>query len=419
MHPELGGRGQSADGSTEGEAGAGSPTAPCNLPTAASPLCGAGVAFKLAWHFARVHTGHDRLAPALRELMVNMLSLVALGTVADVVPLTGENRILTAHGLSRIKHTPLTGLAALIDAANLRDEHISAYHVGFVLGPRLNACGRMGHAREAARLLTIADDAEARDLARLLTAANDQRRATERRIFDEARQLIEDSNQHHPDHRALVVGKDDWHVGVVGIVASRLVEHFHRPAVVLATENGSAKGSARSVAGVSIHEAFTACREHLDTFGGHAMAAGLSLPAQRITSFRDALVRFVNQRLARDDLVAVLEIDAEIDLDDCTLERFNAIQRLAPFGRGNPRPLLLARNVTLDQPPQFMGREGKHLALFLRRRQRVMRCPAFNMGPLAEQLHAGDTLDVVFEPNVSQWRGRSRPELHIRDVRVV
>ena len=438
VHPELGGggreevgsaeggRGQTAVGSAEGEGGIKSSSADCPLPTAPSPsppapspLCGAGVAFKLAWQFARVHGGRDKLAPALRELMVDMLSLVALGTVADVVPLTGENRILTTHGLLRIKHTPLTGLAALIDAANLSEEHISAYHVGFVLGPRLNACGRMGHAREAARLLTIADEPEARELARLLTAANDQRRATERRIFDEARQLIEDSNQHDPEHRALVVGKEDWHVGVVGIVASRLVERFHRPAVVLAMDNGSAKGSARSVAGLSIHEAFAACSEHLTTFGGHAMAAGLSLPAERVTGFRDALVRFVNERLAADDLVAVLDIDAEVELEACTVELFNAIGRLAPFGRGNPRPLLLTRGVTLDQPPQFMGREGKHLALFLRRGRCVMRCPAFNIGALAEHLHAGDTVDVVFEPNVSQWRGQWRAELHVRDVRVV
>ncbi|MEX0886203.1 MAG: DHH family phosphoesterase [Phycisphaeraceae bacterium] len=418
VHPGIGGRGQRADSSEEPSTETPSPTAPCSLPPADSALCGAGVAFKLAWHFARVHTASERLPAVFRDLLVNMLSLVALGTVADVVPLTGENRVLTTFGLRRVKHTPLIGLAALIDAANLRDENIDAYHVGFVLGPRLNACGRMGHAREAARLLTLADATEARQLADFLTKENDRRRATERRIFDEARQLIEEAGHHAPERRAIVVAREDWHPGVVGIVASRLVDHFHRPAVVLAMDNGSAKGSARSVDGLSIHEAFTACSEHLDTFGGHAMAAGLSLQSERITSFRDALVGFVNDRLAPDDLVGVLTVDAAVPLAACELELFHEIQRLAPFGRANPKPRLLVRDVVLDQPPRFMGREGKHLALFLRQGDRVMRCPAFNMGHLAEQLPAGARLDVVFEPSVSTWQGRTSAELHIRDVKL-
>lgn len=382
-------------------------------------LCGAGVAFKLAWQVAKVHCGGERLPNDFRALMIDLLSLVALGTVADVVPLVGENRVLTASGLGRIKQTRFIGLNALIDAARLRDEKIDAYHVGFVLGPRLNACGRMGHAREAVRLLTDVTEDEAKTLAEQLAKENDRRRATERAIFEEASGMVVERGYDGDDCRAIVLAKEGWHQGVVGIVASRLVERFGRPVVLMNQENGSAHGSARSIDGLSIHEAFTACGEHLDQFGGHAMAAGLTLRTERVEIFREALVAFVNGRLKPDDLVRKLTIDARVTLDDCRLELFDMIQRLAPFGRGNPTPRLVLRDVTLDRPAQRIGGEGNHLSLMLRQGSALVRAVAFGFGDEAERLPAGVRLDVAFNPKVSTWQGRRRAEVHVIDLKVL
>ncbi|HEX7010684.1 MAG TPA: single-stranded-DNA-specific exonuclease RecJ [Phycisphaeraceae bacterium] len=381
-------------------------------------LCGAGVAFKLAWQTARAHCGSDRLPQEFRDLLMDLLSLAALGTVADVVPLVGENRIITIFGLLRIKQTRFAGLNALIDAARLRDEKIDAYHVGFVLGPRLNACGRMGHAKEAVRLLTEADEPTAAQLAAFLTAQNEQRRATERRIFQEAWQMVTEGQHHAQDRRAIVLGKEGWHPGVIGIVASRLVERFCRPVVLLHYDNGVAHGSARSVEGVSIHEAFAACAEYLDRFGGHAMAAGLALSVQRVASFREALIRFVNQHLSPEALRGRIEIDAPVTLDQCTPALFEQIQWLAPFGRGNPTPRLLLRQARLESPAQRLGASGQHLAMTLRQGRCAMRAVGFKMGDWTPHLPAGSVLDVVFEPHLSSWRGLRRCELHVQDLRL-
>jgi len=225
-------------------------------------LCGAGVAYKLAWQVAREHCGcvdpdgrgKGKLPDKFRGLLLDLLALAALGTVADVVPLVDENRVITCFGLSRIKQTGIPGLNALITASKLDAEKIDSYHVGFVLGPRLNACGRMGHAREAVELLTVAQGERAQELAEQLHLTNEDRRATERRIVDAAVKQVEEQGYDAADRRAIVVAGDGGHPGVVGIVASRIVDRYHRPAVVLGIDSvtGEAKGSARSVDGVSI-----------------------------------------------------------------------------------------------------------------------------------------------------------------------
>lgn len=392
---------------------------------AASPypfpdLCGAGVAFKFAWHIARTICGTDKLPAEYRDLLLDLLSLAALGTVADVVPLRGENRIITAYGLGQIKRTRFAGLNALIDASRLRDEKIDSYHVGFVLGPRLNACGRMGHAKEAVHLLTRAEGDEAMRIAEFLTQENDRRRATEKSIFDEARDLVLERGFDKPDCRAIVLGKEGWHPGVVGIVASRLVEAFARPVVLLninPSEN-EAHGSARSVEGVSIHEAISHCSSHLRTFGGHAMAAGLRLEATRVEAFRVALVEFVNTKLSEDELVALLDIDAECSFDQLSLPAVQAMHKLAPFGRDNPTPVLCTRNVRVERPAHRMGQQGRHLSLTLRDGDRLMRAVFWSMGDLAPRLPAGVSVDVAYEPQVSTWQGNTRVELVVRDLRL-
>ena len=393
-------------------------------------LCGAGVAYKLAWHFARTYTGAGatgKLPDRYRDLMLDLLALAALGTVADVVPLLGENRAITSFGLRRLRHTQLPGLQALIKASNLEGENIDAYHVGFVLAPRLNACGRMGHAREAVELLTTATGERARELAEELHHANEDRKQTERAIARQAEQMVTELGYDRDDCRAIVLAHEDWHPGVVGIVASRLVEKFHRPVVMLCidTTTGEAKGSARSVDGVCIHTALTTCAHYLTKFGGHAMAAGMTLPADAIAPFRDALVQQVNTMLDPDQLVGQVRIDADVPLGDCNLTLFQQLEALAPFGRSNPKPRLIAERLVLSRPAQRMGSAGKHLSLYLRGSSGggtsggggALRAVAWNMGDLADDLPAGAIVDVVFQPSINAWRGNRTAELHIVDIR--
>lgn len=381
-------------------------------------LCGAGVAFKLAWQFARVHNGSDRLPKAYRDLMIQQMSLAALGTVADIVPLIDENRILTAFGLGQIKHTDFIGLNALIDAARLRDEKIDAYHVGFVLGPRLNACGRMGHAKDAVHLLTEATADEALDIAEFLTDENDKRRATEKQIVDQASAQVLERGYEHSDKRAIVVASENWHAGVVGIVASRLVEMFNRPAIVLNIEGDQAHGSARSVEGVNIHDALQQCADHMTSFGGHAMAAGLRLPVSNLEAFREALIKHVNQQLSADDLCSIVNIDTQCTLDELTLDQVQQIEHMAPFGPHNPKPVLCVRNVQLDRQPMFMGQTGKHMRLSLRDGKLYQNAVAFNMADLAPQLYPGMMLDVIFEPKTNHWQGRTSVDMMVKDLKI-
>ena len=392
-------------------------------------LCGAGVAYKLAWHFALEYCGccgedgspHGKLPEHYRVLMLDLLAFAALGTIADVVPLVGENRVLAAFGLTRIRHTQVAGLNALISASKLDGEKIDSYHVGFVLGPRLNACGRMGHAREAVELLTTAQGERAAELAEQLHHTNEERRATEKRIVEAAVGQVEAHGYAADDRRAIVVAGEGWHPGVVGIVASRLVDRYHRPAVVLGIDptTGEAKGSARSVDGVDLHAALSACRHHLTRFGGHAMAAGLSLDACHVDALREDLVAEVNRRLDPSGLCPQIRIDAEVALADCQVPLFDELQRLAPFGRSNPKPRLLAQGLVLSRPAQRMGAGGKHLALQLRQGDASIRAVAWNRGELADDLPAGVKVDVVFQPSINTWQGRRSAEMHIVDLRVV
>ena len=385
-----------------------------------SPLCGAGVAFKLAWQVARTRCGSDRLPADLQRLMLDLLAFAALGTVADVVPLVGENRVIVTHGLSRIKETPFNGLNELIDAAELRSEKVDAVHVGFVLGPRLNACGRMGHASQAVELLTDASPQHAKELARFLTRENGRRRTTERRILAQAREMVLERGDDRDERRVIVLAHPEWHPGVIGIVASRLVEQFHRPVVLLGIDEakGEAKGSARSVEGLDLHAAIGRCGHHCTKFGGHAMAAGLTLPPGSVVAFRDDLVAVVNRQLEAEDLAPRVAVDLDVPLSDCVLPIFEQLQRLAPFGRSNPMPRLLIRDVIVARSALRMGGEGTHLSVSLRDDEgHGLRAVGFGLGDRVEEMPAGARVDIVCKPQTNTWRGVTTAELHLVDVR--
>jgi single-stranded-DNA-specific exonuclease len=394
------------------------------LPGGAYPfgdLCGAGVAFKLAWRFAMTWCNSERVSAALQRTLIDMLPLVALGTIADVVPLVGENRVLTSYGLRLIRETPLVGLRALIEASDLAGERIDSHKVGFVLAPRLNACGRMGHAAEAVRLLTDAPPDEAKRIATRLAALNRERQATERRISDEAARMAEDAGMTGDDTRAIVLADPSWHPGVLGIACSRLVDRFGRPTVLLQRDGAACKGSARSIDGYSIYEGLRAASAHLESFGGHDAAAGLALPAAALDAFTAALVAHANASIAVEDLVPTLEIDCDAALAELDLVAVKRIGALSPFGRANRRPTLRLQSVTVAEPPRQIGAQGKHLQLRFHQddeagRRRVIRCIWFGSGARASDLAPGMRVDLAIEPKINEWQGRTSVEAEIRDV---
>lgn len=385
-------------------------------------LSGVGVAFKLAWRLATLHHGQTRASPELREILLGLLPIVAIGTVADVVPLHGENRALVSAGLARMGECIAGGLGALIDAARLDDRRIDAHRIAFVLAPRLNACGRLGHARDAVRLLTTATPPQAAEIAAMLCTLNEERRDVERRITEQAEQQAIERGMTGEDRRAIVLASPQWHPGVVGIAASRLVERFHRPTILLCEEQGMLAGSARSVPGYDLAAALHRCSAHLSSHGGHAMAAGLRLEANRLDAFAEALIDDANTRLRREDLAAVVSVDCEAQARELSVRASRQLEAMAPFGAGNARACVLLRGLRIAQPPRPLGKQGRHIALTLESASRAegiarsLRVVGWDWAEHAEGLRRGQVIDCVVEPKVSEFAGVERAEPVLIDV---
>lgn len=379
------------------------------LPGGAYPfgeLCGAGVAFKLAWRLATLAHGSERVDEPTRHVLLDMLALASLGTIADIVPLLDENRVIARFGLGRLRSTALVGLNALIQASELAGSNIDAEQVGFVLGPRLNACGRMGHARDAVELFTLAKPERALQIAHDLNRLNEQRRSSERSIAAQAAALAETAGMTADDRRAIVLAGEGWSPGVIGIVCSRLVQRFHRPTLLLQRDNGVCQGSGRSVDGFDLHEALESCSDLLDRFGGHDMAAGLTLRTDRFEAFTERFTDLANQGLTIDALVPPLRIDCDATLEELTPEAVRQLDRLGPFGRSNPAPSIRLSGVRLAGPPEPLGQHGKHIAMRVQLGARVIRIVAWDWGERRASLRAGDEVDVVVEPKISTWAAR-------------
>jgi len=381
-------------------------------------LSGAGVALKLAWQVARVICGRDRVDEEMREFLLNATCLAALGTIADVVPLIGENRSLAFHGLLGLPASKHPGLRALLESANLANEKLDAFHVGFVLAPRINACGRMGHARLAVELLTDAPAGRCRKIAEYLAKQNAERQRVERGIVAQAVDMARAQGMDGPEHRAIVLWSDDWHGGVIGIVASRLVERFAKPAVLIAIDgNGCGQGSARSIPGFHMRDALAACGRHLLSFGGHAMAGGLRVAGRDIPAFAESFGQYARSRIAPEQMAPVLSIDAEVPLSALNFQVAGDVARLAPFGQGNPRPVVAVRRCRVLVAPRRMGRNGGTAGLMIGQGPCTMRAVGFGMGDLADELIGVNTIDVAGEPMLNSFNGRTSVELKLRDVR--
>lgn len=384
-------------------------------------LSGSGVAFKLAWALCQQASGAKKVGEAMRHFLLQAVGLASLGTVADVVPLVDENRVLVRHGLLTLEqHSPL-GLRCLLKTAGLAEKRpLSAEDIAFTLGPRLNAAGRLGEGRLAVELLTTDRADRAEELAQHLHQLNERRQSVERSIYLAAQKQAKERFDPERD-AALVLADHGWHQGVIGIVAGRLAEKFHRPVVLVAWDSMDVKpglGSARSVPGFNLYAALDACGEYLAGYGGHMAAAGLTIRADQIDAFRQAFCGYAAEHIAEEARIAELAIDAEAPFSAFTLNVADQIERLAPFGHCNARPLLCASRVTLAEPPRTIGADGRHLALRLRQYDIVLRAVAFGGGEWAEPLSAiNQPLDVAFRPVINDFRGRRSVELHLVDWR--
>jgi single-stranded-DNA-specific exonuclease len=371
-------------------------------------LAGVGVAWKVCCALAdELGFPQDRLTP--------YLDLVALATIADVAPLSGENRALVRWGLRVLQDTPNPGLRALLAATGLAGRELSASQVGFVLAPRLNAVGRMGEALRGVRLLLTDDEAEAEQIATELEAENRARQSVEGETLRAALGGLETGYDPERD-RGVVLAAEGWHPGVIGIVASRLVERLHRPVVVIALDGtGDGKGSGRSIRAFDLHAALAGCAEHLVRFGGHRVAAGCSIRPERVDGFRDAFAARARAVLADDDLVPEVRVDLELELRHCDLDLARMLRHAGPFGSGNPTPVFAVRAVALADARE-VG-QG-HLKLALASAGTRLDAIGFGMaGRMAEPGFGALPMDVAFKLEENHYRGRTSLQARLVDLR--
>jgi single-stranded-DNA-specific exonuclease len=385
-------------------------------------LCGAGVALKLAWAICQRASQAKRVTDSLREFLLSAVGLAAIGTVADVVPLIDENRILVRHGLNSLKAMPPLGLATLMQVAKLGERPcLDSEDIAFCIAPRLNAAGRFGQAQLAVELLTTSSHERAQQLAEYIHELNGSRESLERSIQLAAAKQIKE--QFDPDgDSALVLAGRGWHAGVIGLVAGRLAEKYHRPVALIALDQLGVKpgiGSARSPNGLNLHAALAACSEHLLGFGGHAAAAGLKIDEARIDAFRVAFCEHAAGETSGAIKVGEIRIDAEGPFCQLTSQTVRQIESLAPFGCGNPRPVLCATGVRLAEPPKRIGASERHLSLKLMQQQTRIRGVGFGCADWSDELAATSApLDIAYKPVINDFRGRQSVEIQLVDWRV-
>jgi single-stranded-DNA-specific exonuclease len=363
-------------------------------------------------------SGSARVTPRLRDYLLDGMALAALGTVADVVPLHEENRIFVRHGLARMRQSPSPGIQALLEAAGLHEKTgLCAADIGFSLAPRLNAAGRLGCARLAIELLTTPSRQRAVDLARYLEEQNKKRQQMERHILHQAREMAEAEGQGGTP--ALVLASADWHPGLIGIVAGRLVDLYARPVLLIALRDADVpgQGSGRSVPGFRLHEALQACSADLLSHGGHAAAAGFKIGREAVAGFRDRFCAYAGRHFPDGPPAPRLVIDAEVPLSALTPGLLQALAQLEPYGAGNAQPLFLAGGLQVVGEPRRIGGGERHLTFRVRQEGRELRVIAFGMADRAgELMAAGGRCCLVFTPRLNEWQGRRSVELEVRDL---
>jgi single-stranded-DNA-specific exonuclease len=371
-------------------------------------LAGIGVAFK----FVQALIQEEILQIPLQPL----LELVALGTVADVVHLTGENRVFVHFGLESLSHTSHVGLKALMKVAGVaHGRQINPVAIGFQLGPRINAVGRLGTPTQALNLLLTKSPTDADRLAEHLNLLNQQRQLIEEKILNHAKDQIAKMDLENMNF--IVVSGEDWHEGVIGIVASKISEMYYRPSCIISINDGVGKGSGRSIPCFNLFECLQEVSELLIEFGGHQIAAGFRIDPSQIDAFRISCSQIAQNRLSAEDLIPKIEIDAETRMGDLDFRSVKALEKLTPFGLGNPKPRLLLRNLRTRFEPRQVGADGNHLKLVFVKDQRTISAIAFNFGRFAREIASTKELDVIATPEINEWNGRETIQLNVHDIK--
>jgi len=381
-------------------------------------LCGVGVAFKLAWAMAREFSQARRVSEAFRQFLLESLALVALGTVADSAPVLDENRIFIRHGLQALQTAPSPGLKALLEASQLAQRQpLQAEDLAFELVPRLNAVGRLQQARLAVELLAATNPQRAEDLARYCAAQNDIRRKVELRMLRQVNDWLRE-NPDWQEQPALVLSSSDWHPGLLGVIANRLLDRHAKPVAVISLRDDPGYGSLRVPSGFHAKEALQLCADLLESYGGHTAAAGFRIRASQVEAFRERFCDIVRGRLAANLDDASLVIDTELPLAAITPGLLKTLDAMQPFGPGNRKPMFLATHLTVVGEPRAVGDSQRHLLFRVRQDQsRTFRAIGFQLGERLPELLAADRqCSIVFYPRRDSWQGWERIDMQVVDL---
>jgi single-stranded-DNA-specific exonuclease len=379
-------------------------------------LAGVGVAFKLVMGL-RYHLREQNNTPNTLPNIKKYLDLVTLGTVADVVPIVGENRIFVRHGLEILSGKSVRhGVRELKRVTGLDGSKVGTSQVGFALAPRINAVGRMGSSDKGLRLLITESADEARWLAKELDQENRYRQAIEKEIIAESYEMIT-KGRLNEKYKGLVLYSESWHQGVIGIVASRVVEKYHKPTIIITAENGVGKGSARSIPAFHLYNGLKMLEDTLITFGGHKYAAGLKVDMDKIPELQEKFNAAVDTSLSEDDYTPELNIDTFLEPDDINKELMDWLDRLQPFGAGNKEPVFCMSGLKKTQQAAFVGKDKMHLKVFLEKDGRIFDCIGYNMKDYEEMLTSSDSFDIVFSPVLNGWYGGKYIQLNLKDIR--
>ena len=365
-------------------------------------LAGVGVVFKLI----------QALAIKLKlkeEAFLKYLDIVCIGTISDIVPLVDENRVITKLGLMLVNQTRNIGLKSLLMSSGYKK--LDSTTISFGVAPRINACGRMGHAEEALKLFLSDNISEVQELTKRLNDYNIKRQEKEKSIYREALEMIE--KEHLDENDTIIVAGENWHHGVIGIVASKITELYFKPSILLCYEGDEAKGSGRSIPGFDLHVALMKCLDHIEKFGGHSMAIGITIKREELEEFRDSLEK-VAREAHIEDITPIIQIDAKISLNDINKEMVESLKQLEPFGEGNKMPVFVIKNLKIDSIRALT--EGKHLKLTLKEGNNIIDAIGFNMGELAEEYKIGNKIDVVGVLEINSFNGVDSVQINMKDI---
>lgn len=365
-------------------------------------LAGVGVVFKL------IQAISTELKLEEKEYL-KYLDLVCIGTISDIVPLVDENRVIAKLGLKLIEKTKNIGLKTLLNIADLKK--IDSNAISFGVAPRINACGRMGFQEEALQLFLTEDSGEATKIAKRLVQFNQERQAKEKQIFEEVIEKIEKDDK---DKKCIVLAEENWHHGVIGIVASKITEIYYKPSILICLEGDKGKGSGRSVPGFDLYTALTKCSDYIEKFGGHSMAIGITIKKENFEKLKEAIEKYA-QESNISDIMPIINIDKEINLKNINIEEVKSLELLEPFGEGNKMPLFLLRNLKIDSIRALSG--GKHLKLTLKQDNNIVDAIGFNMGDLSKEYLLGDKVDVVGTIEINSFGNKENIQINLKDIR--